>query len=144
MRRRHHPRLVLLLALAVLLLPLLVPAAPAFAAITFVQNLGTASIGKGASVTITTTNAVTAGNSIIVSVGSLSNVAATIDCSDSVNGTYTTDVATTVDATALCSKHNVQALPIGSSITVTVSPLLTNLYASAAEFAGLAATGTLD
>src|SRR6266851_3117676 len=90
MRPRCHSLLAPLLALAALVLPLAVPAAPAYAAITFVQNLGTGT-GTGTSITITTTGAVTAGHSIIVSVATNNN-GTTITCSDPVNGAYATDV----------------------------------------------------
>src|SRR5216683_2403723 len=118
MRPQRRPQLGMLLALAVLV-QFLVPAAPAVGAITFVQNLGTGT-SFGTSTTITTTGAVTAGHSIIVSVATNNN-GTTITCSDPVNGAYATDVQGGSQWSAICSKHNVQALPLSSTITVNSS-----------------------
>jgi MYXO-CTERM domain-containing protein len=147
MHARHRSHLGILLLLAALLGALGLPVAPAYATISLVQPLGTGSTGNslGTSVTITTTGSVTAGDSIIVAVGT-ANDFTTISCSDSVNGTYNTDIENNGDGfqqTAICSKHNVQALSGGSSIMVS-STIATPIYASAFEFAGLAATSTLD
>jgi len=119
-------------------------AAPAAASIAFVQDLGQGSGLSTMSATVSTTGNVTAGDSIIVFVAT-NNSLTTITCSDAVNGAYTTDVQTTTSDIrgAICSRHNVQSLPSGTSITINSSKPA-NIAARAAEFAGLAATGTLD
>jgi hypothetical protein len=106
-------------------------ASPAAAAIALVQDLGQAA-ASGTSATITTTGAVTAGNSIVVLVAT-PNGAAAITCSDPVNGAYTTDVQTTTTARrgAICSKHNVQSVPLGTPITIS-STITTDIAARAA------------
>jgi hypothetical protein len=143
MRARTCRLLVSLLGLTALLTPLLGPAAPALATITFVHSLGTGSAFMTTTLTITTTNPVAAGDSIIVAVAT-DNATASISCSDPVNHSYSIDVSSTNNATAICSKHNVQALAMNSQITVTISSTTNEIAASAAEFAGLAATSTLD
>src|SRR3954447_13662529 len=136
-----------LLLLAALLAALGLPAMPAYATISLVQPLGTASTNSGGSVTIHVTGAVTAGHSIIVAVGTDAN-AGTITCADAAANAYQTDISDrTFVVTAICSAHNVQALSPGSAIEVTLSgspgsPV--DIYASAVEFAGLAATSPLD
>jgi hypothetical protein len=118
-------------------------AAPAGAGIALVQDLGQAA-AFGPAATLTTTGAVAAGDSILVFVAT-SNGAATLTCSDPVNGAYTTDVQVTTVAlrSAICSRHSVQDTPGGTPITIS-SSFATNIAARAAEFAGLAATDTLD
>jgi hypothetical protein len=120
---------------------LLVPARPAQAA-GFVQDLGRNEANvAGTTLTNTTTGAVTAGNSIIVVASYNAGVSETLTCSDPVNGAYMTDVTSTAGGAraAVCSKHNVQALPAGSTITTTWTgaPGPGQRYAIAMEYSGI-------
>src|SRR5687767_9615149 len=114
-------RLVLPLVLALLcglFAPLAVPAQPAHAAApAFVQQIGSNTGGQP--ITITTTAAVTAGNSIIVALDTVNAGLGTLTpgvptCSDPVNGTYDVDVTAVLDLASdlrmtVCSKHNAAA-----------------------------------
>jgi hypothetical protein len=120
---------------------------PTLAVPAFVQNLGTASGGPASSIAITTSGAVAAGTSIIVAIGTGTFSPVSLTCSDPVNGAYTTDViggVTGASRAAICSKHDVQALPAGSSITIQSSRNDHILVASASEFSGLAPSGAFD
>ena len=93
----------------------------------FVQDLGRAEdnavvpdMNGDAPVTLTTTATVKADDSIVV-VASFGGSGPTATCSDSVNNTYSVDVLSTASGarSAICSAHNVHALPAGAQITVT-------------------------
>jgi hypothetical protein len=144
-RRLYRLPLLAAVVLAIaLLLPTLSAPGPAYAATGLVQTLGVATTNNGTSVTITTTGAVTAGDSIIVAVGTIDGIA-TIGCSDATNGTYNVDVSGGGGnaVTVICSVPSSQHLSSGTTITITSSGA-TAIYASAAEFSGLAASSTLD
>ena len=73
----------------------------------------------------------------------------TATCSDPINGNYTTDVNTTNFSgilgnvyVAICSKHNIQALPSGSVITISgcCQDADRHMAATAVEFSGITAT----
>src|SRR4051812_28532950 len=97
---------------------LLVPA-PALAAPVFVQELGThtAAAIPLTSITLTTSGAVTPGNSIIVTLTFDLGVsgALTIACTDDASNTYQTDIVLTNPfqghGVAICSAHGVAASP---------------------------------
>ena len=101
----------------------------------------------GTTVSVNTTSAVTAGNSIIVSFG--------IDAATGVGGVVASDSAGNIysidaDATnpfggrsVILSAHDVNALPAGSTITVT-HPASGTRGMSVNHFSGLAPSGTLD
>jgi hypothetical protein len=106
----------------------------------FVQDLGRAEVlGGGTTVTVATSGAVTAGNSVILVIDYNAGGPLTLACSDPVNGAYTTDATSTdpVAHVAVCSKHNVQALPAGSTITATWSAPSGSRRAVAMEYSGI-------
>ena len=112
------------------------PAAPARAATAFVQNLGQGST-FASPLSLITTASVTAGDSIVLAVATEDN-GTMPQCSDPVNGVYTVDSQNTADVrVVICAKHNAQALPAGSTITVT-GLTATGIYAVAMQFTGLA------
>ena len=109
-----------------------------------VQTLGTAQQDSVSSVSIATTGTVTPGNSIIVAAATATGGLDVTGCSDNAGNTYQVDV-TLVNfgaGVALCSAHGVSGSP--TTITVTFSGTAIQGYASAAEFAGLATSGTVD
>jgi Dictyostelium (slime mold) repeat len=88
---------------------------------------------------------VAAGDSVIVAlqVGTLGGA---VTCSDSINGSYDTDVISTpgVAGIAILSKHNVAALGFGDSITCSYPTFNGASSMTAYEFAGLETVSPLD
>src|SRR5215204_5877617 len=124
--------------------------ATALAAIAFVQNLGTAQGQNLAALNIVTTGAVTAGDSIVVSIAYTNgtNNPSPVTCSDAAGNTYATSLSAAnpqeAVITVICFSHNVNALPAGSNITVSFGAIIFDADVSASEFSGLAPTSTLD
>jgi hypothetical protein len=152
---KHHLAVFLITLLSFLVgLPsvssLLPGATPAFAAITFVKNVGIASsttTGTTLSVTVPAAG-VAAGTSVIVSVA-INPSAGTISCTDTKSNTYAVDRDVTNGSgtsgvrTIILSAHNVIALASGNTITCT-HPSVAARAMSANQFLGILSTAPRD
>ncbi len=123
------------------------PSHPSYAAISFVQNVGTAQSKTSGTTLQKTTVTVTGTNSIIVAFA-MDPASGTVSCADSASNTYTKDVdisngsSTSGVRTVIFSAHNVTALSSGS-ITVT-HPTATARAMAIMEASGIAASYALD
>ena len=116
--------------------------------INYMGSIGsTTSKSSGTSLEITTTAAVEAGDAIIIGCATDPNASLTIDVSDAAGNTYEEAALSVCYAhvrTYIFAAYNVQALPAGSTITLTLSTSITAKAAVAGAFRGLAEESPLD
>lgn len=128
--------------------PLMEPLEPRdAAAIGLVQNIGGGStMIPGVLLIAIPAAGAAAGDSIIVEVAD-NALAAVVSVADSAGNAYSRDAVSTNAGnvrTEIFSAHNINALGAGGSITVSSDGAAGSMLASAAEFAGLVPTATLD
>jgi chitodextrinase len=125
-------------------LPVTTPAGAAGAQ--FVQGGSVGTGSKVASVTITLTKPVTAGDLLVGWFGQYDS-AGQVQVSDNVNGVWTRSASTTFSNgggdLALYYLPNSKAAPSGLTITIS-APAATYLEAALADYSGVATTGALD
>jgi len=118
------------------------------ATITYLGSLGTvASKSSAQELTITTGMAVTTGNDIFVAVGTDPNQNMQVTVTDSAGNAYTQvelEINTGEIRTYLFAAYDVNAMPAGSEITISMNVAVTSQAAVAALFNGLADSGALD
>jgi len=129
------------------LLALGLGSAPAGAAITFVQTIGTTqdkTLGTSIAVTVPAAG-VSAGHSVVLTFSML-DAAGTVSAADSKGNTYTVDANVSNAGnvrTVILANHNVTALASGDTITIT-HPSSSARALGAYEFAGLKVSSVLD
>ena len=121
---------------------------PAQGELVCMGSIGTAtSKTSGTSLVITTSAAVAAGDAIIIAYGSDPYQDLAVSVSDDAGNTYTQvalDICYQHVRTYLLAANSANALPSGSTITITANNAVTARAAVTSVFRGLAATGPLD
>ncbi len=121
---------------------------PAAAAIVFYQNLGTAQkreTGRGTTLAITSSAAVSAGTQVLISFA-MDSATGTVSAVDSGGNTYVVDadITNTGSVRSVILRSSLtSALSVGSTITIT-HPSVVARAATASAFNGLATTSPLD
>jgi len=119
----------------------------ALAPISFAKSIGTqSSKASGTSLIVTNSSTAVATGHSVVLVLAMDNATGTVSASDSVGNVYSVDAdVNNTDGvrTVVLAAHNIVAIPVGGTITVS-HPSVVARAVTAAEFAGLANSSVLD